>query len=362
MLETRFVGCSPQAHNIESAPASYPCPVHEEPLLIRSLWTIVLGAAVAAVVLNFARQPLFAGDGSASGLGQPLTLWVTGAEAGGEAEAVAHQAAGCWQVGARPVTVGVLSGEPSSAVATFLGQLHGASDDLLVITSSTLAKIAADDGTAIAPELREQAHRAIRLLESATPISVLGSDALTLAVPGSSPIHSSAQLLATIRQQPSQPVFGVADNPWLLGNLAELVQGAGLHGPMPYVLYDSSRQAVASVDSGAASVIVTQYSAIHAELRRGALRQLRWPAFAGPPPHGWVAVVAPSGLSGREIARLRAQAGRLCTPSAWRRLVSSDGLSPVASSTGSGFTMFMHDGLNEATHLEALAAQTVRTY
>jgi len=335
--------------------------VHEEPPLIRSLWTIVLIAAIAAVVLSFARQPLFGGDGSAVGLGRPLTLWVTGAESGGEAEAVARQAAGCWQVREHPATVGVLSGEPSAAVAAFLTRLHGAPDDLLVVTSSTLAKIAHDDGAAIAPEVREQAQHAIRLLEGATPISVLASEAVALAVPADSPIHSSTQLLAAMRESSMPPLLGVAANPWLQGNLAALVQGADMHGPMPYVLYDSSRQAVASIDSGSGGVIVTPFSAIHSELSHGAVRELPWPEFAGPPPHGWVAVVAPPGLSGSEIASLRAQAGRLCTRATWHRLLHGDGLAPVADSH-EGFATFMHDGLSEATRLQALAARIVRDY
>lgn len=335
--------------------------MHEEPLLTRALWTIVLAAAITAVVLNFARQPLFGGDERPSPLATPLTLWVTGAESGGEAEAVAHQAAGCWQLRERPATVGVLSGEPSAAVAAFLTRLHGAPEDLLVVTSSTLAKIAYDDGAEITPEVREEARHAIRLLEGATPISVLGSEAVALAVPKSSPIHTSAQLLAAMRASSTQPLLGVAANPWLQGNLAVLARGADLHGAMPYVLYGSSREAVASIDSGSAGVIVTPFSAIHNEIRSGALRELPWPEFAGPPPQGWVAVVAPPGLSGGEIASLRAQAGHLCTRAAWRGLLRSDGLSPVADPEG-GFARFMHDGLAQATRLEALAERTVREY
>src|SRR5580693_6610569 len=138
--------------------------MHTETPLDRSLWTIVLTVVVAIVIVNFAQRPLFGGDGEASGFGRPLTLWVAGAKAGGQAEAVARQAASCWQVGGRPVSVGVLPGGSASAVADFLDRVHRTPNDLLLVTSTTLSDIAYEARDALASESRERARRAARLL------------------------------------------------------------------------------------------------------------------------------------------------------------------------------------------------------
>src|ERR1700683_1532084 len=91
-------------------PPSSLLPMHSESPLDRTLWTVTLAVAVVVVVLSFARQPLLGGDGEASGYSAPLTLWLPASQAGGQAEAVAQQAAACWDSSRRTATVGVLPG------------------------------------------------------------------------------------------------------------------------------------------------------------------------------------------------------------------------------------------------------------
>jgi hypothetical protein len=327
----------------------------------RTLWMMVLTVAVVLVVLSFARQPLLGGDGDASGFGAPLTLWVPSSQAGGQAEAVARQAAACWDSGGRSATVGVLPGSSSTAVADFLSRTHGSSSELLLLTSTTLSDIAHDSIDAPSSEAGESAQRAARLLARTPPITVLGVDALTLAVRADSPIHTTTQLLSLMRQDPSRPLLGVAEDTWLQGNLAALAQSADLHGQIPYSAFRSSREAVVSLDAGEVEVVVAPHSALYEDLRSGRLRQLRWPNSDGTPPHAWVAVVAPTGLSTAELATLRSQARRLCAGTSWTRLLHGDGLSPISSSRHR-LDSFLRKGIGEASQLQSLAARTVRNY
>jgi tripartite-type tricarboxylate transporter receptor subunit TctC len=335
--------------------------MRSESPLDRSLWRIALTIAVIAVVASFAYQPLFSGDDEASGFSHPLTLWVAGGETGGQAEAVARQAAACWQFGGRSVTVGTLPGGSATAVADFLDRVHRAPDELLLVTSTTLSDIAHDVQDTSAPELRERAQRAARLLDGAAPVALLGGDSLTLTVRAGSPIRSTAQLLALMRTLPSRPLVGVAEDTWLQGNLAALAQSAGVHGAMPFSVFRSSREAVVSLDAGEAEVVVAPYSVVSGDLRDGRLRELPWPARRDATPRAWVAILAPLGLDAGELATLRHQARELCPGGAWQRLLRVDGLTPIQPGRAS-VANFMHDGVNEATRLQTLAARIVRDY
>jgi hypothetical protein len=336
--------------------------MRNESPLDRTLWTIVLFVAVVVVVSSFARQPLLGGDGEASGYSAPLTLWLPASQAGGQAEAVAQQAAACWDSSQRAATVGVLPGNSSAAVIDFLSRTHGASADLLLVDSTVLSDIAHDSIDTPASEAGESAQRAVRLLARTQPIAVLGVDTLALAVRASSPIHTTAELLSLMRQDPSRPLLGVAEDTWLQGNLAALAQSADLHGEIPYSAYHSSREAVVSLDAGEVEVVVAPHSALRADLRGGRLRELPWPGSAGAPPRAWVAVIAPNGLSSAELSTLRDQARRLCAGATWTRLLRGDGLSPVPPSPPRALERFVRDGVGEASRLQGLAARIVRDY
>jgi tripartite-type tricarboxylate transporter receptor subunit TctC len=335
--------------------------VRAESPLDRTLWTIVLTVAVVAVVLSFARQPLLGGDGVASGFSPPLTLWLAGPQTGGQAEAVAQQAASCWEKAGHPVTVGVLPGSSTTAVTDFLDRVHRAPDDLLLITSTTVSDIARDSAAASSSVTGERAQRAVRLLAGAAPVAVLGSDPLELAVRAGSPIHTVAQMLSLMRGQPSRPVLGVAEDSWLQGNLAALAQSAELQGQIPYSVYRTSREAVVSLTAGEVEVVVAPRSALRGGLHSGNLRELPWPAPRNTMPSAWVAVLAPAGLSSTELATLRTQASHLCSGSTWTRMLRGDGLSPV-SPTKRQLAGYVRNDIGEASRLQSLAERIVRNY
>lgn len=358
-----------QAGNKPATSASYPSLVRTESSLDRTLWTLALLVAIALVIASFAQRPLFGGDGEASGFGRPLTLWVASGEAGSQTEAVAHQVAACWDLGGRAVSVGVLPGSPTSAVVDFLRRPHRAADELLVVTSTTLAEVAHAEREASAAETRERAQQAARLLARAPAVALIGSDPLTLDVRAGSPLHSTAQLLALLRSEPARPLVGIAENAWLQGNLAVLASAAGVQGQMPFSAFRSSREALASLGSSDVRVVLAPRSAIAGDLRSRTVRTLPWPDaqspetgdLAGGTPRAWMALLAPRGLGAGALAGLRRQAGSLCTRGTWRQLLRSDGLTPALRGSAAP-RGFVGGSLGEAARLQALAARIVREY
>jgi tripartite-type tricarboxylate transporter receptor subunit TctC len=334
--------------------------VQGESQLGRFLWTIVLIAAVVVVVLNFARQPLSGGDGQAASFGRPVTLWVTGGEAGSLAETVAQQAAGCWASNGSAAQVGHIPGSSSTAVASFLTRVRGAPEDLLVITSTTLSDIAHDRAAAPLSEPREHARTASQLLTAAAPIAVLGSDPLVLAVRAGSAVHTDAQLLAQMRAATTRPLFGVANDSWLQDNLAALVNGSQLGRRLPYAVYGSSREAIVSLEAGEVEVVLTSADAIHGDAG-GHLRELPWPSWSGGTPRAWVAIVGAPGLRARTVAALRADARRLCPGTGWTQLLRGDGLSPVSLSAAQ-LAGFLRAGVRDTDRLQTVAAHIVRDF
>lgn len=327
----------------------------------RLLWVLVLVVVVAIVIFSFARHPLLAGDEEASGFSRPLTLWVAGAEGDGQAEAVARELAGCWQVAGRSVTVGTLPGGSAAAVVDFLDRVHDTPNELLLVTSTTLSDIARDLDNPLLPEPRERAQRAVHLLTAAAPIAVLGGERLALAVHADSSIHTTSELLSLLREQPSRPLFGVAADTWLEGNLAALVNYSGLHGSMPYGIFTSSRSAVQSLDAGEVKAVLAPFGAINHDLRRGRLRRLPWPHGATQAPHTWVAIVAPAGLSAHAVRGLREQTRGLCVSAGKHRLLREQGVAPIQSVTPR-LADFISNGVSEAVELQALAARTIHAY
>lgn len=334
--------------------------MQEESKLVRSLWAILLSVVVAIVIFSFARRPLLGGDGEASGFSRPLTLWVAGAE-GGQAQATARQLAGCWEMRGRPVTVGVLPGGASSSVVDFLERVHDTPDELLLITSSTLADIARDRQDQLVSEPRERAQQAVRLLAGAAPIAVLGGERLALAVRADSPVRSSSELLSAHTGQPSPPLFGVAEDTWLEGNLAALVNRSDLHGELPYRVFTSSRSAVLSLSAGEVQAVLAPYDAIGQDVRARRLRELPWPRAAGETPRAWAAIVAPNGLSAAAIRTLREQTGGLCTGADRRRLLRKDGIAQIAAATV-GLEGFVSEGVREASRRQTLVQRIMRAY
>jgi hypothetical protein len=133
-----------------------------------------------------------------------------------------------------------------------------------------------------------------------------------------------------------------------------------VHGDVPYGVFGSSREALASLGEDEGQVVVAPYSAISADLHDGRLRALPWPAADGRAPRAWLAILAPGGLRASEIAALRAQARGLCAGATWARLLRVDGLRPV--SPGTKLRSFVPEAIREAARLQSVAARVLRDY
>jgi hypothetical protein len=331
--------------------------VSDESRLSRSLWAVVLTIAVVVVVLSFARRPLIGGDVNANGFPPPLTLWVAAPEADSRTATLAAQAASCWGHDNGTTDVGILPGDSAAAVVEFMRHSRKRADDLLLVTSSTIATIVRDRDDSLLPaEVREHAIEAIHMLARVDPIAVLASDPLTLAVRKDSPIHSASDLLAYMRQAPLHPVFDVGNDPWATDNLAALVRRAGLTGEIPYGVFDSPREALASLDSSEGGVVMAPRSALGKELGKR-LRTLPWPPSMSP--SAWVAIVTGDGVPRSRVRALRAQTQRLCAGSGWAGVLRKDGLTPVAAGTVR-LDSFLSNDIARASQLQTIASRTMR--
>lgn len=317
--------------------------VHSEPRAIASLWIVLFAAAVGVLMLNLLRNP--GAGGQSRPLFAPLTFWITDAQADSDTSQIAAAASTHWQLGQAPGSVGMLPGKPAQAIDAFLRRTAApaqAPGNLLVLTSTTLSQL--DGGGA-----GSAAHASV--------VAVLATDPLELAVKPNSPLHSVAQALARVRTDPSQKVFGVANDGWLVGNLAALVPGQGLHGRAPYTLYSSSADAIAGLASGAAQVVLAPRSTLSGALAAHRLRLLHWPH--GRTPQAWIALVAPSSLPAKQLAALRRHGQALTAEPAWRRLLRADGLRP-ADVAPPQLKAFLRDQLRDAQRLHALTARFVQ--
>jgi tripartite-type tricarboxylate transporter receptor subunit TctC len=319
--------------------------VHSEPRAIATLWIALFVAAVGVLMLNLLRNP--GAGGQSRPLLAPLTFWITDAQADSDTSQLAAAASTHWQLGQAPGSVGMLPGKPAQAIDAFLRRTATpvqAPGNLLVLTSTTLSQL--DGGAAAGPT----AHASV--------VAVLATDPLELAVKSSSSLHSVAQALARVRMDPSHKVFGVANDGWLVGNLAALVPGQGLHGRAPYTLYSSSADAIAGLTNGAAQVVLAPRSTLSGALAAHRVRLLRWPH--GRTPQAWIALVAPRGLSTKQLAALRRHGQALTAEPAWRRLLRADGLRP-ADVAPPQLTAFLRDQLRDARRLHALTARFVQS-
>jgi hypothetical protein len=331
--------------------------MRRESELGRILWCLVLIGTLAVVVASFLQRPLFGEDGEASGFAQPMTLWVASADFADEAQRVIEQATSRWDTPTRIASAEVLPGGSVAGVTSFLARVHDNPDELLVISSSTLADVAHDRAAPRASEVGMQARYAAALLERAPVIAVVCTDPLLLAVPRDSPLHS-LQGLSTDGMAGSTPLFSVAQESWETANLAALVERYGLTGRIPYSVASSAHAAVTATETGQASVVLAPRSEIRGQLRAGRMRQLPWPADRGSAPQSWIAILGPTGLSAAQLQYLRARARELYSGSAWATVLRADGLSP-ASSAPAALARFVNTNLARAIALQGTAARLV---
>jgi hypothetical protein len=284
----------------------------------RILWLALVVLVAAFVLADFVRSPLFPGSGAGAIAAPKLTLWVPAPEASGPAGQVAASAAAGLDLAGHPTVVKRLRGGTSAALVTLLSRPSRQADDLLVLSSSTLAGIARDETDRIVPGAAGRALEASALLRRAPVAGLLSRERLELAASAGSGIRSGAELVSTIRAAPEAAVFAIPDDTWSHDELASLVDRVGRGGTVPFVSYEDDDLAARARADGLTNVMLASRGEIAAEARSGHLRPLAWPAAAGRPPRSWVVAIAPATYSRARLAELRDWVGTLIAEPRWR--------------------------------------------
>ncbi|HVY77497.1 MAG TPA: hypothetical protein VG898_03225 [Solirubrobacterales bacterium] len=330
--------------------------MQQESTLGRTLWIAILVLLVCYVAADFARSPFFAQRGAAAVQAPQLTLWITGPEAGGEAEIVARQAAAGFELSGHSTVVKRLDGGSSHAVAEFLSQpRRRRSADLLVLTNSTLADLAHDRLDHLVPGAAEQAVLAQALLRRSTPIRALTADRLVVAVNPQAQIDGTTDLLEAMRSAPWDRLFAIADDSWSRVQLAALVERAGVDGEARFRIFGSGEEAGRAVGEGTAETALITRGAL---LAGANLRRLAWPV-AGRVPRTWVALVALPGLPAARAAKLRRIVDQLLADRSWRVQQRRAGREPFGAASGS-LPALLLSGATRAARLERLADRVER--
>jgi hypothetical protein len=322
----------------------------------RALWLTLVVLLGGYVLADLVRSPFLAPDGSAAVRPAEMTLWSPAGEADGEAGYVVQGAAAAFELGGHRTATKSIAGGSSHAVADFLS--HPPRDggaNLLVVTSATLADLARDRRDRLVPGAAEEAALARKLLRRATPIGLLESDPLAVAVARDSRIESSDRLLASLRSAPWQRIFGIADDTWSRVELAGLVDGAGVDGHVRFSTYHSGAEAGQAVQNGAANTVLAPRGVLRGDVRAGRLRELEWP-LTGVPPRFWVALVAPPGAPRARATTLRRWVKELARDPVWRAQLRRHGRDSNHPAHASLATLLRGDSAR-ADRLELLAQQ-----
>lgn len=327
---------------------------------------------LAHAVSDLLHHPFLGDTGDAAIVDAHLTLWVPGTEAGGPSESVARQAAASLQLTGRPATVKVLrQGGAAGAVTRFLGDGpdHARPDDLLVVSSATVADLARGRGDALFGGVATAAGEAEDALKHARPVAVLAEDALQLAVRPDAKVRSGTALSADLRARPGAHVVAIEGDAWTKAQLGRLVQHAGVPGRVAYRAYPSGAEAALGLAAGEADVVLAPRSELKAEVVAGHLRVLAWPSGAGAAPHAWTALLEASGLKAGQHARIADELRRLANDPQWRRALRATGRTvpaeaarvgaPSSITTRSGASVpkdFLLRKVAEATWLQRVTA------
>jgi hypothetical protein len=335
-------------------------PVQSDPFVKRALWPALVLAVLAYVVVDFVQHPFLGVPSDAAVVPEAhLTLWLAQTEAAGEAAATVHETADGLLLHGHPATVGVLAGGSSQAVVHFFSSPRSP-EDLLAVSSGTLADLAQERTSTFVGEDPMRAALAQHLLARAIPVGLLNRDPLTIAVPRDSPIHSVGELLGELRASPQRHVFAITDGSWAADNLAALVQDAGIEGYVPYRIFPSTEEATLALAAGSADVVLAPHGTILPELRARTLRALRWPATAGGAPSSWIELFAVRGTSPAQVARLRRQLLALTRDPAWRALLRRGGQAPAAALSSLRLRSFLPAQMQRAAGLQQLALHAAR--
>lgn len=321
----------------------------------------MLLAVAVYVVLDFIDHPFEGTFSIAAATPEAhLTLWLAQTESSAATTAIAHDAADELLLYGQPATSGTLSGGASRAIVDFLSHPRS-SEELLAVSSNTVADLAQERISSLVGEEPLQAALAQRLLSHATPLGVLSDEPLAIAVPPDSPIQSLSELTAQMRAYPQELVFATTDDNWSADNLAELVSETGVEGVVPYRVYPSAEGAALALSSGEADVLLGPSGQITSEARAGRLRMLGWPSALGAPPHFWVELLAAPGTSPVRVRNLRHQLSALIAGAPWHELLRTQGyLAPTHPYSGAGLFSFLPARMARAARLREIALRVER--
>lgn len=326
--------------------------MQREPFLARALWPLLLLSVIAFAVVDLVQHPFLGGSSEAAVVPPPhLTLWLAQTEASGEAGELVRESADSLALYGQPATVGLLGGGAAQAVSDFFAGPRSA-DDLLAVSSETLADLSQERASTLVGEEPLAAARAQRLLARAVPLGLLGGAPLTLAVLRDSLLRDAAELVGQLRRSPRAHVFATADDNWDTDNLAALVQQAGVDGVVPYSVFSSTRDASLALTAGSADVVLGSREELLPDIRAGRLRELRWPASAGAPPRLWVELLAAPGTNRVQVAALRRLLRHLAHNRVWLDLTGARASVPL---DGASLGDFLSSQLARVTALQRLA-------
>jgi hypothetical protein len=306
--------------------------------VVRALWPALAGLLAIYLLVDLVSEPLL----GTSGVAAPpprVMLWLSRTDADGAAAEVAQAAAAALGNRPRDAGVGVFHGGSSDAVQQFFDPARTDLDNaMLVVTSSTFSDLARERNDADVPGAAVDAHEAQRLLANATPIALLSSDPVLLAVPLTTSARTQRPdaLLKQIRTAPSQRTWAIADDTFARGNLAALVQAAhGIApsttpGKVPFRVYPTQRDAITAVGDGAAGAALTTRSAIRSQRVAQRVRTIGWPPAAGAAPQAWVALVARPTLPASAARALRSRVAAIIASERWREQLRRSGRMPTS--------------------------------
>jgi tripartite-type tricarboxylate transporter receptor subunit TctC len=294
--------------------------MQRESTLARGLWIGMLVLLCAYIAVDLLSSPFEGGDSGRAAVRPPeVTLWVPAPEAGGETMVVARQAAAGLELRGHPSVVKRLKGGSSPSIARMLtSRPGGPGDDLLVISSSTLAEIAHDRYETLVPGAAEQSLVARQLLLRSRPLALLSADPLLLGVPRGSAITNTHGFLAALRRHPSRRLIAIGEDAFSRAQLASLLKRAGISGDVRFDVRESGPVAAEATQEGAAGSVLTPRGTVLGDVRSGRLHRLEWPLGGGRPPRDWVAVVAPPRLGAAAGARAGRWLQALARDPHWR--------------------------------------------
>lgn len=283
--------------------------MQRETTLGRVAWIVLLLVLGGYVVADFASTPFLSSRGSAALQAAEVSLWTPMGETG-EAETVVQGAAADLELAGHPTVIKSLSGGSSQAVADFFLQPpRDEGNNLLVITSATLADVAHDRRDQLIPGAAEQAVLAAEALRRSTVIGIVESEPIAIGVAADSSIDDPGELVASLREASPDQVVAIADDTWSRVELAVLVDRARVNGNVNFSVFGSGGEAGQAVTISRADVALGTHSSLREYFRDGRLREIRWPFGAETAPRFWVALVAAPDTSEAQVERLRGWIG-----------------------------------------------------